>query len=444
MRYDVVVIGAGAAGLAAARALSARGKRVLVLEARSRIGGRVFSVQQASLPSPIELGAEFVHGESATTFAIVRAASLAALELPDTHWWARGGAWDLVPDFWGQIEAVQRKIGSSARDVSFAEFLARRNDLRARTRELARGFVEGYHAAHADRISARALTAADAEQDEDGGGNRQFRLAGPQIALLEWLAAGLDPERSSIRLGAVVRAVRWSRGAVTVDYRTAPAGREESVRARAALITIPIGVWKAPQEQEGAIRFEPALPKKESAVARLEAGHVVKIALVFREAFWDEASFVKERARTRTWQRGTPLNFVHSSSRFVPTWWTSAPLRSRLLTAWAGGHAADALLAESAETRVERTLDELAMQWRMTRRRIDDLFETAHAHDWQRDPFSRGAYSYAAVGGHAAHAALARPVAGTLFFAGEATSGAETGTVAGAVDSGYRAAREIG
>ena len=77
------------------------------------------------------------------------------------------------------------------------------------------------------------------------------------------------------------------------------------------------------------------------------------------------------------------------------------------------------------------------------RRRIDDLLTGTCTHDWQSDPFSRGAYSYAAVGGSTAHARLAAPVDGTLFFAGEATSGDETGTVAGAIDSGRRAAREV-
>lgn len=95
------------------------------------------------------------------------------------------------------------------------------------------------------------------------------------------------------------------------------------VHARAALITIPIGVWKA-----GDIEFDPPLREKEKAIAKLEAGHVVKIAFRFRERFWPD------------------VNFVHAPDRYMPTWWTAAPLRSPVLTGWAGGHAADALLAE--------------------------------------------------------------------------------------------------
>lgn len=443
MRYDVVVIGAGAAGISAARALSSAGKRIVILEARPRIGGRVFSRQVPSLPIPIELGAEFVHGETATTLSIIEAARLTALQLPDTHWWSRGDRWKLVPDFWGKINAVLAKIGDGSADRSFDEFLQRTRGLTAPERELARTFVEGYHAAHAERISARALSAADTEQEPEGEANRQFRLAGPQQAVLDWLAAGVEPDRCSIRTATIVTKIRWSAGSVVVETRSSLTQRVEELRARAALVTVPVGVLKAPDDVEGAISFDPPLPKKKRALARLETGHVVKMALVFSEAFWDAPAFVRERARGANNSRGLPLNFVHSSSRYVPTWWTTAPIRSPILTAWAGAHAADALLAETEETRVERVLDELSAQWRVPRRELDALLTEVHTHDWLHDPFSRGAYSYAGVGGATAHAALAAPVSGTLFFAGEATSGDETGTVAGAIDSGRRAAAEV-
>ena len=138
-----------------------------------------------------------------------------------------------------------------------------------------------------------------------------------------------------------------------------------------------------------------------------------------------------------------PLNFVQSSDRYVPTWWTTAPVRSPMLTAWAGGHAADRLLSESPASRIDRALASLASIFKMQRSVIDDLLSTTHLHDWQAAPFSRGAYSYAAVGGTRAHKELGKPVASTLFFAGEATNDEETGTVSGAITSGKRAAAEF-
>lgn len=434
MKFDVVVIGAGVAGLAAARDLSGAGRRVLILEARDRVGGRILTRHVADVPLPIELGAEFIHGEAHETFGIVRAASLAACELPDNHWWARNGRWQLI-DFWTRIARVQRAASSLRRDRSFADFLRGRRSISPLDRQIALGFAEGYHAAHADRISARVLASADGEQD-DPSGNRQFRIIDGQDALVEWLRAGLDPEQAEVRLGSAVTEVRWRKRQVEV------VARGQLFRARAAIVTIPIGIWKAARELEGAIRFDPPLREKTKAVERLEVGHVVKIVFRFREPFWEEADFLRDRAG-RVPDDAGPLNFVHSTDRFVPTWWTSAPIRTSLLTGWAGGHAADALLAEGHDALVDRALDSLAATFRMRRRSLDSLLAAAWTHDWQADPFSRGAYSYAAVGGSKAHAALSRPIASTLFFAGEATSSDQTGTVAGAIESGRRAAREV-
>ncbi|HYR28923.1 MAG TPA: NAD(P)/FAD-dependent oxidoreductase, partial [Thermoanaerobaculia bacterium] len=383
MKFDVLVIGAGAAGLAAARVLSGAGKRVCILEARDRVGGRVYTRHESDLPLPIELGAEFVHGETATTFRIVDAAALIACELPDDHWWSRDGKREQIKDFWGRIDGIRSKIGTLKHDLSFAEFLRTRK-IPPRLRQLACNFVEGYHASHADRISTQVLKSADQEQEEPNG-NKQFRIANGQDSIIEWLRAGLDPERVELRLSTPVANVAWDKGSVTVDGR---------LRARAAVVTIPIGVWKA-----GAIAFDPALPDKEKAIAKLEAGHVVKITFRFRERWWDE------------------INFLHTDDRFVPTWWTTAPVRSPLLVGWAGGHAADAMLAESEEAMIERAKTSMAAAFAVPRKKIDALLAGTFTHDWQRDPFSRCAYSYAAVGGANAHAALAKPVRQTLFFA---------------------------
>lgn len=411
MTYDAIIIGAGAAGLSAARALSGARRTTCLLEARPRAGGRIHTLHVPDLPLPIELGAEFVHGETSTTFSIIDAAALAAAQLPDDHWWFDDEQRTRIDDFWGEIDEVRAKIGAMRRDVSFAEFLRRRKDLTPRLRELARNFVEGYHASHADRISAQVLRSADEEQ---AGGNRQFRIANGQDALLDWLRAGIDPAHCDLFLSTAVKRVQWSQGSVRVETEA------QRFRAKALLLTIPIGVWKA-----GAIEFDPVLKEKERALEGLEAGHVVKIAFRFRERFWGD------------------VNFLHASDRFMPTWWTSAPFRAPLLTGWAGGHAADALLAEGTEARIDRALDSLSRVWQQPRKKIHALLAGTFTHDWQADPFSRCAYSYAAVGGAGAHDALAKPIRKTLFFAGEATSSDQTGTVAGAIESGTRAAREM-
>jgi len=413
--FDVAVIGAGAAGLAAARALSGSGKRVCILEARPRIGGRVHTLHIPDLPLPIELGAEFLHGQAEASFSIVDAAALAVCTLRDDHWWSANGRCTRIRDYWGAVDRVRRRIGALKRDVSFAELVRAQRRLTPRQRSLACRFVEGYHAAHADRISALALQSSDEEQED----SRQFRFAGGYDAMLEWLRAGLDPQRVELSLSTVVTSVQWSQGSVSIECASG-----EPVRAKACIVTIPIGVWKAPPGQEGAIRFDPPLREKERALAKLEAAHVVKIAFRFRERFWGDRTF------------------VHTADRFMPTWWSTAPLRSPILTGWAGGHAADALLAERPAM-MDRALDAMSRAFSVPRRRLDAMLEGTWTTDWQADPFSRCAYSYAGVGGSGAHAQLARPLKGTLFFAGEATSSDQTGTVAGAIESGQRAARYV-
>jgi monoamine oxidase len=429
VKFDVVVIGAGAAGLAAARELSGAGKRVCLLEARPRLGGRIHTLHVADLPLPVELGAEFIHGQPDETFSIVEAAALIACQLPNNHWRSRDGQWDQIPDFWQRIQKITRPIGKLKHDVSFNDFLRSRRSLSPRQREEAISFVEGYHAAHADRISAMTLDSSDEEQDDDSGGQKQFRILNGYDAVIEWLRAGLHPERSEVRLETTVRQISWSEGEVTVDCLRGKS--EQTVRAAAAIVTVPIGVWKAAREQEGSIRFDPALDEKTRAIAKIEVGHVVKIMFRFRERFWEERDGDEAVA------------FIHSTDRFVPTWWTATPVRSPILTAWAGGHAADGLLADSDEGMIDRVLDSMSKTFRQRRRTIDDLLAGAYSHNWQSDPFSRGAYSYAGVGGSGAHKTLSRPIGSTLFFAGEATNAEQTGTVAGAIESGVRAAAEL-
>src|SRR4051794_20809695 len=207
MKLDVIIIGAGAAGLAAARELA--GKRIAILEARDRIGGRIHTLHPNDVALPIELGAEFVHGEAEATFSIIDSGALLAYELPDDHWWSRDGSWEEV-DFWEDVERLMSKIPKGKRDRSFDDFLrSRRVD--PRLRELACGFVEGYHAAHADRISAQSLRTTDGEITEQ----KQFRIANGYDALIAWLRAGVsDPH--ALRLGEPVSEVRWKRGEVEV------------------------------------------------------------------------------------------------------------------------------------------------------------------------------------------------------------------------------------
>lgn len=135
------------------------------------------------------------------------------------------------------------------------------------------------------------------------------------------------------------------------------------------------------------------------------------------------------------------LSFVHSADDDVPIWWTAAPARSATLVGWAGGTTATRLVARGSAEVEARAIGAIARLFGMRRARAESLIEACWYHDWRADPFTRGAYSYALVGGSTAAKQLAKPVARTLFFAGEAASPeGRTGTVHGAIGTGYRAA----
>src|SRR5688500_2149052 len=157
---DVAVVGAGAAGLAAARDLHAAGYSVLLLEARHRVGGRVFTRRPRRSVLPIELGAEFLHGRADEVTQVARAADLPVLEVEGLRVDSGGARWRRLDDFWDRLDTVMRRLPDRREaDLSFSDFLAGQPGGRslARNRRLARAFVEGFHAADVGRISAVSL-----------------------------------------------------------------------------------------------------------------------------------------------------------------------------------------------------------------------------------------------------------------------------------------------
>ncbi|HWE23608.1 MAG TPA: NAD(P)/FAD-dependent oxidoreductase [Myxococcales bacterium] len=429
--------------------MSQAGLRVTVIEARPRIGGRIFTRHDPRSPVPLELGAEFVHGEAPETLSVAQAAGLTIVELPDTHEIASSGHFSQMRDFWEAIGAMNkdlaRRVAKRGKDFPVSDYLDS-GAVSPLRRKLLKGFVEGFYAAHPERLSAKSL---GQEAASDGGGEAsederaadlQFRILNGGDSLMQWLRDGLDPDRSEIRFSTVAQSVAWKRGNVTVMCRGADGVAEESggaLHARAAVITLPVAVLKA-----GGLAFDPALPGKQRALGGIETGQIFKIVLRFRRAFWDDAEFLKERRANGSKETGS-LNFLHAPAAEIPTWWTSLPVRAPLLTGWVGATAAEALLAEEPQSRLERCLVALSEVMAVPRRELEDNLDGWMSHDWRADPFARGAYSYIGVGGAGAPRAFARPVEGTLFFAGEATNGEQIGTVAGALASGRRAAREL-
>jgi monoamine oxidase len=169
--------------------------------------------------------------------------------------------------------------------------------------------------------------------------------------------------------------------------------------------------------------------EKCKAIEAIAMGPVIKVDLEFRSRFWDRLDG----------GRYADASFFRARTSRIQTIWTRLPQRSPILVAWAGGGAAQRLIDERADP-IRTALEACATLFPS----VDILEElrNAYYHDWQADPFSCGAYSFLRVGGTGARESLADSIAETLFFAGEATSSDDSGTVAGALASGYRAADE--
>jgi monoamine oxidase len=351
MRGEVIVIGGGAAGLAAADALARGGRRVLLLEARRRLGGRIWTRRPRGWAWPVELGAEFIHG---------RAPEILAARLPPAQ------------------------------------------------AAMARAYIEGFHAADPGAISLRSLILGLRAERAIGGG-QSYRLAAGYGPFVARLAAECRQAGVRIQTGAAVTAVRWAPGAVTVT-----AGGQLHRGAQAV------------------VALAPALAEKRAALAGLAMGPAVRLVLRFRRRFW------RGRQLHAGYAAGT---FTFAPQAALRAWWLG-PDQAPQLTAWAAGPAVWALprgagLAAAA-------VETLAAITGWSERRVRGELLGVHAHDWQRDRFSAGAYSYELAGGAGAFAELAKPLASTLFFAGEATEGhGHHATVHGALASGERAAREV-
>ena len=432
--YDAIVIGAGVAGLAAARQLADAGFSVLILEARDRIGGRILTVKASG--SRVELGAEFVHGTPAEVLKVVQAARLSLVEIPDEHYRARTGGLTPICDFWSTVGRLCKQLGQSVRgkrkDLSLLDSL-RKTRMSAGQRELLLNFVEGFDAGDPAKISVQWLAEG---ADELKSSYKQFRLSDGYGDIVAWLATSLNPDRVEIRLNTIATELEWKRHDARI-WVTNPAGsRLGPFIARAVIVALPHAVLKA-----GELRIRPVDPRKLKAIRELEIGHIFKLVLHFRENFWCKNEFISKRVKSAKNDSVAPV-FIHSQHEDVPVWWTQAPSTAPVLTAWAGGPKAQALLKESYQSRIEKSLHSLSRVFTIPRKEIDESLDSCTSHDWTADPFSRGAYTYVRAGALDAARALAEPVRQTLFFAGEATDADGMGTVAAALSTGMRAGKE--
>jgi monoamine oxidase len=431
--FDVIVIGAGAAGLMATAELARSGRSVLLLEARNRIGGRIWTRREPGLAVPVEFGAEFIHGHANITRGLLARVGQPAVEASGTHLSLRDGVLGERSSNFPRIRsALTAARALLQEDMSFDALLDQHlaGVLSVEERQYARMLAQGFDAADTARASARAIV--DEWSGDTLGDAPQARPQNGYESLLTALAPQLDSPQLRLQLQSVVQNVRWEKDSVHVEGEFL--GARFQARAARAIVTVPLGVLQAEPPALGSLRFTPALEAKQAALRGLASGAIVKVLLRFAASFWETV----EAGRYRD------ASFFHAPLAQFPTFWTPAPMRAPLLVAWAGGPRALELRAQGTQTQLVRTALTSLQTLFGGSSDVQQQLVAFYYHDWEQDPFARGAYSYVTVGGGSARAELGRPVENTLFFAGEATDiHDEAGTVTGALESGLRAAREV-
>jgi monoamine oxidase len=421
MPWDVVVVGGGVAGLAAAGRLAQAGKTVLLLEARSRLGGRVRTIAGPA-GEPIELGAEFVQGTPAELLEVLHRARIQLRKMPERHLQAVAGQSKPLPDVEDLVTRLLR-YHSSGQDIPIAQ-LIQQHSSRFSRRELdaITLYLEGFHGADLTRFGSAALAENQAAEAADAG--HIARVAGGYRGVVSYLAGRLNAAGVEVRTETIVSGIGWSPRSVQIHVRSP--GNPIRFHARQVILAVPICILRG-TTNEGSVSLDPVPEGWSQALGALEMGLAHRIDLCFESAWWTKL----ERSPT----------FVHGKGEAFPVWWTPSPGKATCLTGWVGGPRAMAVSGKTIEQLIPLALQSASSIFGVPRPTLARSLRAAYSYDWTRDPFSRGAYSYGGVGAGQAREVLRRPVRGTVYLTGEAlaTEG-HNATVPGALSTGLQTA----
>ena len=418
MKYDVIIVGAGAAGLMAARELGRAGKKVVILEARDRIGGRIFPLPESEFGYEAQGGAEFVHGEAPLTCELL--AECGATLTHATEWWSvvdgephkHATSAPLDPRLLEMMSVVTTDITlKQFFDVYFPgkEYQA--------LREHAYYWIEGYDAGDPGRASVFALR-DDALNSEEWQQRNIKEGYGMLVRHLEKQCKVVGVE---VALEKCVSAIEHAGESVTVTCADG-----SSYTADKTVITVPLPLIKE-------IQFSPGIPLKLEAAETIGFGAVIKILIRFSDKWW-------RGAREKDFEE---LFFMFSREK-IRTWWTQYPEPHLTLTGWLAGPGAAEHSGMPHGKILELSLQSLSNIFEISVEELRRKMATYRVVDWLADPYAKGGYSYTTPGSEKAIAELNAPVGDKIYFAGEALNGGDlVATVDAALESGRSAARTM-
>lgn len=431
MKNTVLIIGAGAAGLMAAHALAKAGKKVTVLEARNRTGGRIHTLSDESFFKNTELGAEFIHGDLPVTLNLLneagipyRSASAEMMRYENGNF--DGNTW-IIEDW----DLLISKLLDLQIDTSIYDFLEKEfpGDKYRELRTSVWNFVSGYDTADPRKASAFALRNEWQHEEMD----TQHRIAGGYCHMISYLATGCKAKGGKVFLNAEVNHIHWEPGkvkAITAD------GTE--YKAAKLLIAMPLGVLKAKPGEQGAIDFSPEIPQHSKAIQQMGFGSVIKILFEFTEQFWLDTKTEHIAGKSIN-----EMGYLFSDEE-IPTWWTQAPDTSNVLTGWIGGPAAAEKAKLPDEAITEQGLQSLANIFKRDVAELKGKLIARRIMNWTAHPYTRGSYGYDTIEAPEARKTLNTAIENTIYFCGEYLyNGATMGTVEAALSSGADAAKNM-
>lgn len=421
---DTIIIGAGAAGLITAYELIKAGKKVTILEARNRIGGRCYTFSGQEFTQPIELGAEFIHGELPLTLKLLKEANINYEAVSGDNYQFKNGeikASEFCMEHWEDFEKALKEVQE---DQSLDQFL-QQNFHEEKYVGLCKSviqFAAGYDTADPKRASLFSLRDEWLSEHEE---ETQYRIPGGYVQLMDYLADQIKNLGGEIILNSAVKQVNWQ-----TDFVEVITTDDTVFTGKKLVLTVPLGILTLSGNETGAIHFAPDLPEQKAAAADMGFGAIIKILIEFSDPFWEEKGLEN-------------MQFLFSEEK-IPTWWAQTPKKNNVLTGWLGGNPQDENQHSSDEAILQDAFKSLANILQVDASFIVQKLVSVKVYNWTADPFARGSYSYATLQTASALETLKTPVAQTIYFAGEALfEGEQLGTVEAALVSGLKVAEGI-
>jgi monoamine oxidase len=421
--YDVIIVGGGAAGLMAAKVLSAAGKKILLLEAKKNLGGRIYSLE--NFWSPAEGGAEFIHGNLKTTFDLLKESNLKKEKVKGQFCRVEHGRWkaksDIVP-YWDRLLKVMEACKEDMSVNDFLQYFFYEKKYDGLRRQFTR-YVEGYDAGDTNNTSIFAI-----REEMEGEDEGQYRLPDGYIAIIDFL------KKECIRFNAKIKAgepvLQIARGK-NIEVITST----EKYSCLKIIIAIPLGVLQCCSTGKEVINFPACLKDHIDAAKTIGNGGAIKFLMEFDEAFWLDKKFLDEK-------NIPPPSYILTDNK-IPTWWTQYPSDNPLLTGWLAGPASYRMKDYSENKLKKIAMESLSAVFVMPVAHLESKLRVSKIINWITEPYILGGYSYTTLLTEKARRLLIQPVESSFYFAGEYVAENSLSTVDAALQSGKEVAEKI-